>query len=82
MIMNKKQEKISGVILNYLQRNPDAGDTLEGIVNWWMGFESIESSVEEVADILDGLIQERTITMHNIADGTTFYRYNKKQSCS
>ena len=78
MIMNEKQEKISGVILNYLQRNPDAGDTLEGIVKWWMGFENIESSVEDVADVLESLLQKGIIRMHKLKDGTTFYKINKE----
>jgi hypothetical protein len=78
MIMNEKQEKISGMILNYLQRNPDAGDTLEGIVKWWMGFENIESSIEDVADVLETLIQKGEIRMYNIVDGTTFYKVNKQ----
>jgi hypothetical protein len=77
MIMNERQEKISEMILNYLQRNPDAGDTLEGIVKWWMGFENIESSIEDVADVLETLIQKREIRMYDIVDGTTFYKVNK-----
>ncbi len=32
--MNKKQEEISKMILDYLRKNPDAGDTLEGISKW------------------------------------------------
>lgn len=33
--MNKKLDKISRMILAYLRKNLDAGDTLEGITNIW-----------------------------------------------
>ncbi len=78
MSMNERQEKISGIIINYLRRNPDAGDTLEGIVKWWLGFESIESSMDDVMGVLETLIRKKAISMHSIADGTTFYKVNKQ----
>lgn len=77
MIMNEEQEKTSEMILNYLRRNPDAGDTLEGIVKWWVGFESIELSIDSVVDVLETLIQEKAINMYITADGTAFYKFNK-----
>jgi hypothetical protein len=78
MVMDEKREKISEMILSYLQRYPDAGDTLEGIMRWWIGFENIESSVQDVVDVLENLIQEREISVHNIVDGTTFYKVNNR----
>jgi len=76
--MNKKQEKISSIILNYLQRNPDAGDTLEGITKWWLELERIELSVDEVADVLESLIQKGCIRVHKSRCGTTFYKINSE----
>lgn len=77
VVMDEKREKISEMILSYLQRYPDAGDTLEGIMKWWIGFEKIESSIQDVVDVLENLIQQREISMHNTVDGTTIYKVNK-----
>jgi len=66
------------MILDYLQKNPDAGDTLEGIARWWLEPARIESSVDEVADALESLIQKGIIRMHKLKDGTTFYKSNKE----
>lgn len=59
--MDKKQEEISKTILNYLRKNPDAGDTLEGISKWWFNLERIETSVDEVACIVEMLIDKGLI---------------------
>ena len=32
----KEQRDICSFILAYLSDNPDAGDTFEGIVEWWL----------------------------------------------
>ena len=73
-----KREDISKRILNYLQRNPEAGDTLEGIVNWWLEMERIDFSMNEVEEVLQSLIQKGRIKMYKSRDGATFYRINKK----
>lgn len=76
--MDNKQEKISSMILNYLRKNPEAGDTLEGITKWWIGLEKIELSVDEVAYALDHLIKKDLIRMHKSKGGITFYKVKKK----
>ena len=76
--MNEKQEKISEMILNYLRKNPEAGDTLEGIVSWWMCFESIESSIEDVSNVLETLIAKGEIHINYNIDGARFYKVCNK----
>ncbi len=76
--MDKKTEKICRMILDYLRRNPDAGDTLEGITRWWLSVERINLSVEEVAQALKGLLRKRLIRAHKPKGVTTFYKINKE----
>jgi len=59
--VTKRQKKISENILNYLKKNPNAEDTLEGITMWWLEFERIDQSVEEVAKTLDGMVKHGEI---------------------
>ena len=61
--MEKKTEKISRMILDYLRKNPDAGDTLEGITRWWLNMERIDLSVKEVAQALESLMEQGVITI-------------------
>lgn len=76
--MGNKKKKNSRMILDYLQKNPDAGDSLEGIVEWWLGIERIESSVDEVADALESLVQKGIIKIRKTESGTVWYGISKE----
>jgi len=50
-------------ILRYLVRNPDAGDTVEGIVQWWLLEQQIERRIADAKTELhlltiSGLVRE------------------------
>ncbi|MGA1794882.1 MAG: hypothetical protein ACMUIL_03385 [bacterium] len=72
--MTKKQKKISKKILNYLKKNPKAEDTLEGITMWWLEFERIDQSIDEVSETLDSMVQSGEIEKlyHNANNMVTF----------
>ncbi len=72
--MSNRLEKISIMILNYLQKNPEAGDTLEGITRWWLEAEKIEISVDEVTYALEILLQKGQVQRHKTGGGTTLYK--------
>lgn len=76
--MKTKQKKISIMILNYLRKSPDAGDTLEGITKWWLEMERIEISAKEVIDALESLIQKGKIRIYETKSGMTFYKLKKE----
>jgi hypothetical protein len=78
--MDEQQEKPAQMILAYLRRNPGAGDTLEGIVRWWLGLERIESLAAEVAQVLGDLTRQGMVRAHRCANGTTFCTANDRAS--
>ncbi|MDR4505824.1 MAG: hypothetical protein MRK01_13715 [Candidatus Scalindua sp.] len=76
--MNKKQEEIARIIVDYIRKHPDARDTLEGIARWWLHLEKIESSVDDVSIALESLIKEGVIE-RQLKDGyKPIYRIIKK----
>lgn len=75
--MDCKTEQVSRMILDYLRRNPDAGDTLEGITEWWMNVQKIEYSTKEVAETLVNLIRKGVIHAHHGKGSKTFYTLRK-----
>ena len=72
--MNERQEDISKKILDHLLKNPDAGDTLEGISRWWVQSEYIEQSVDEVAAVLERLTKEGLVKKQEVKGGSPFYK--------
>ena len=71
---NKKREKFSKVILDYLRKYPNAGDTLEGITKWWLEHGRTEIATEDVAEVLANLLRRGKVRIYKNKDGTTFYK--------
>ena len=75
--MNKEQEEISRMVLDHLRENPDAGDTLEGISEWWLNFKKIEISVDEVSKTLEELFEKDLIKKFKNSNGSLMYKVKK-----
>lgn len=71
-------EEHTEMILDYLRKNPEAGDTLEGVTRWWLEQESIEISVDKVIKALESLIEKGVIKGQKVKGGSTFYKVNKE----
>ncbi len=71
-------EDIARMILDYLRRNPDVGDTLEGISRWWLNIEKIETTVDDVSSVLETLIKERKVVRQAANGGNPIYKINKE----
>jgi hypothetical protein len=76
-IHSNKKEILSRKILNYLKEHPEAGDTLEGIANWWVVQQRIEEMVDEVAAALEDLIERGSIHALESHSGVTIYKIKK-----
>lgn len=75
--MNKKEE-LAQKIIEYLSKNTDAGDTLEGITNWWLQFERIEQSADAVVESLEDLIKKGLLERKEVQNGVFYYKICKK----
>ena len=66
-------------ILSYLAKNPEAEDTLEGIVDWWLLQQEIERKVASVKKVLDELVREELILEIQSSDNNRHYRINAEK---
>ena len=77
----EKKEKIENLILGYLERKREEGqtpgDTLEGITKWWLELERIEISADQVAAACTDLLHKGLIKKHTTKDGQILYKSNK-----
>ena len=76
--MVKKREDITGAILEYFRKNPDASDTLEGISRWWLMSEKLDATVVEVESAIEDLIVKGMIEKQTIDTGNLIYKICKK----
>ena len=70
------REEIAHDVLSYLNKRSKAGDTLEGIVEWWLLEVKIRRSCAEVKTILDDLVEQGLICEVKGPDARIHYRTN------
>jgi hypothetical protein len=71
---------LSDDILAYLAEHPDAQDTLEGIVEWWLMDQRIVNQTARVREALDELVNGRLILERQSKDSRTHYRINRQKT--
>jgi Fe2+ or Zn2+ uptake regulation protein len=72
-----KRETIEARILDYLERNPDASDTAEGIAKFWMRRPGAGTTLMTVSRALEKLVKKGSITAFRSLDGTLYYKSHK-----
>jgi Fe2+ or Zn2+ uptake regulation protein len=60
-------------ILAYLTAHPQAADSLEGIVSWWLPRQRFEQARARIQETLDQLVERGLVERISVADGTVLY---------
>ena len=60
-------------VLKYLTAHPDAADSAEGILRWWLPQGGEDTSPERLQRALDLLVKRRLIVERRMADGRHVY---------
>ena len=63
-------------ILRYLDQNPNAADTVDGILEWWLPKQSIYEEEKVVKRALDELVKQNLILATRSSDARRHYRLN------
>ena len=71
--------EIARDVLSYLLRNPGAGDTLAGIVEWWLMQQQIMYSTVEVQAVLEEFISKQMVLASTAGDARVHYRINREK---
>lgn len=66
-------ENLADQIIRYLDKHPDAADSIEGIVNWWLPKQRYIESVDQVYKALYFLIEKGEVSKKELADGHIIY---------
>ena len=65
--------RLSDEILRYLRAHPQAADTVDGIVEWWLPQQRYDEAVDQVQLVLDELVARRLVDQITLVDGTVLY---------
>ncbi|MFY9553205.1 MAG: hypothetical protein WAV20_08165 [Blastocatellia bacterium] len=79
MACTSEKSEIARDVLNYLIDNPDAQDTLEGIVEWWLLKSRIESRTVSVKEALAELLAKGLILERRGSDSRLRYMINNSR---
>jgi hypothetical protein len=61
-------------ILDYLARHPDAQDTIDGILQWWILNSSLRLWAPKISEVVAQLVDEGCLEERRAGDGQLFYR--------
>jgi hypothetical protein len=70
---NKDVIAVAQEIKSYLAAHPNAADSVEGVVKWWLTRQRYEQAADEVQQALDYLIAEGMVSKITTAGGRTVY---------
>jgi len=70
----KEQREACYHILAYLADNPNAGDTFEGILEWWLLHQRIKFETRIVSEAVAKLVNEGLIEEGKGSDSRVVYR--------
>jgi xanthine dehydrogenase iron-sulfur cluster and FAD-binding subunit A len=75
-------ERIIDELLRYLEANPGAKDTKEGIAKWWISRQRIDESIKAVEAAIALLVERGEVSESTLADGTKVYGHRQRSNTS
>jgi hypothetical protein len=73
----RDKSEIAREIMAYLAEHPDAQDTLDGIVQWWLLEQRIQYQKTMVKETLGELVKTGFIVEYQMENSLTSYRVNQ-----
>ena len=71
--------KVARQILAYLKEHPNAADTVDGILEWWLPRQSLVEQRQVVERALRNLVNRDLIRVVDSADSRKHYQLNLKR---
>jgi DNA-binding transcriptional regulator PaaX len=74
-----REMDISQEILEYLNKHPEASDTLEGIAEWWLLTQRITCEIKRFKAAVFKLIEEGWLIESKSKNSNVYYRLNSEK---
>lgn len=73
---NAGTNEVASAVLTYLQRHPNAADTLDGIVSWWLPQQRYEIERQHIKRTLGEMVERGQLRCDRLPDGAVLYALN------
>jgi hypothetical protein len=70
---HERARAIAQEVETYLARYPNAVDSVEGIVRWWLPRLRVEEAIADLERALDLLVEQGRLTRRQLPDGRWLY---------
>jgi hypothetical protein len=71
--------EVAVAVLGYLDGHPDAADTLDGIVRWWLPQQRYEMEKARIERVLEILVADGLLRREWLPGGAILYTLSKTQ---
>jgi hypothetical protein len=78
LLPEQKVEEAAEAIEAYLTDHPNAADTLEGVITWWLARSRYLEAHELVQHAMEHLVSMRVVSKHEGPGGAALYRLNRQ----
>jgi hypothetical protein len=75
-----RRSRIAWALLTYLRKFPASQDTIDGITEWWLADQGIQTRPKILKGVLSELAAKGLILQHKGKDSQIHYRLNRRKS--
>lgn len=75
--LSNEDGEVEKSVLAYLDGHPEAADTLQGIVNWWLPQQRYESDCQRIEQTLGALVARGKLQRSSLPGGEVLYARRK-----
>ncbi len=76
-VAGEEDDEVEKSVLAYLDGHPQAADTLQGIVNWWLPRQRYERDRQRIEQALGALVTQGKLHRRPLPGGDTLYARRK-----
>jgi hypothetical protein len=67
-------KSVAREIDKYINKRPNAAETVEGVTNWWISRQRIEESIEVVENALEYLVIQKKLVKRSLGARTLYMK--------
>ena len=76
--LTENEQRIAQLILSYMENNPEAIHTAEGIARWWILQQRLEEEIHLVEKVIEYFSIKGILEKVQLTDGNSYYKFRQE----